>query len=41
MTTYQPELISLYSRLSSILENDLELAQQAQREVIPKSKFQH
>lgn len=32
MTTYQPELISLYSRLSSILENDLELAQQAQRE---------
>ncbi|CAI9739730.1 ankyrin repeat and fibronectin type-III domain-containing protein 1 isoform X1 [Octopus vulgaris] len=32
MTTYQPDLLSLYSRLSSILECDLGLAQQAQRE---------
>ena len=33
MRTYKPEFISRYSRLSSILEMDMNLAQQALREV--------
>jgi len=33
MRTYKPEFISRYSRLSSILEMDMNLAQQDLREV--------
>ena len=39
MCTYQYEFISRYSRLSSILEMDTYLAQQAQREVSPKARI--
>ena len=41
LKTYQRDLISRYSRLSSILELDLNLAQQAVREVHTLARKMH
>ncbi|KAL5018407.1 hypothetical protein ScPMuIL_004129 [Solemya velum] len=37
--TYQPQIVSRYARISSILEMDLTLAQQAQREAFSSSEL--